>query len=501
MDSWERIALKNAEDAKRRQEDPTYKPQRPEKRQRTGPLELSADFKEKVVASIPLRDLTWSEVKIGKCSILKDRAQTGLLQSKIVSLSNAAGLPLIIAANGGGLIPEGVGVKTKKNKDDEYTVSATIDNDVEHNALVKFCDDMFVWIAEEAPKHYPPATLITEANVVRFFCKPRPKIAGGADCWPSTIRAKAKKQDLVSSDSRLSPNLIITTDTEDHLSIIPHLSGMRWTEMKIELASILFGWKEDSETKLQVPAIYVVANMRRMTVKEDPEQCHYVFPHQQAEHDAHPCIRKHHRATPIADVRLSNPTEYIVFPLVKNKLTRNARIQRADGSKVLIELNGGGTIPYFAINKNQNNQYTWTFSVRNPDEVESCDQFTDDINTNIILPNRATYYPKTTDDVNPKFFLKPFLKDLTDEAKEKNSDRSITVIFDPKELGTSLMIVDENGKLVLDAETLSGRTWAKIVVAVYGLYVNSKGKLFEAGITKRLIYAELAPEVTTYNID
>lgn len=410
--------------------------------------------------------------------------------------------PLVITAShdDGGLIPEYGGVKANRGNDKEFTVRATVFNQQESNALRVFSDDMSAWILKEAPAYYPQGTLITEKNIMRLYSNPTKKSEQGDEFWPSSIRTKAKSMDLVSSDSRLNPDLVLTTDTDEKMTIIPHLAGMRWIELKIELSGILFGWQEDKETKLNVPMISAVSRLRRAKVKEDPEQCHYVFPHQEHEHDPQTCVRKHHFATLIQNTRIGSPTDYIVSSLVKSGMTRTARIMRTGGSRVLIRINGGGTFPIYAINENSHKQMTITFTVSDPDDVNHCVEFAKDINDKIILPQRAVYYPDS-DGMPVERFLKPLLKRQTKAALEKESDRSIGCIFDHKGLGTSVIIVDENNNMILDATQLLNRKWETVIFSVLSLYSNSTGNgMYECGLTKRMVFAKLLPDVESYDI-
>jgi len=496
MSKWAQLAKETKAASKRKAEGvPTETTKDAPLAKKSG---LPSDYKEPVVASMSAKSVTWNDLKFGPAKPLPPRAKEQ--PAKLMNITTNLKQPFILKLTEGGEIVANNGVKLIENSaKEEYYLKASLGMN-EHRIMKKLCDDFVNWALKEGAKHYPPETTLTSENVRRFYTLPKAK-EGSTGEWPSALWTKMKAADLTSSNPGvLSSNLIVTNEMDENITILPHMMGMLWDELKIEFQYVIFGWMKNEETKVEQPMISMCSRLRRAKVKEDVQKCHMVFPHQVAEHDAHICHRRHHVVDMVCTRKaVTGPDSDLIFhPLVSSNKKRSAQIERKDGSLFFLGFNGGGSVPAFAISENLNSQTTFTFTLRDKDEIDACLRVSDDINQNVVLVNRTTYYPgmAETDD-RVKDFFRPIVQLAPLGEPDKLYDEPmITGIFYGGQNGGSTMFVDEDDVPIKDPRDMVNRSWSEVWIAIYGLYVQTNGnKNFKTATTKRVVYVKLAPQV------
>jgi len=448
-----------------------------------GVMRRTGGFAQPSVVPVTAQAFTWQEVVY----LSKTSGTVNL-----IPLRNPTKGPLCIRFVGGGSIPHAIGLQI--NSYGQPHVTFTMDSpeeqrcmDLMHSGL---CDDAIKY----AEQWYPGETVDATTLVGRILSEVKPKKDGGGE-WPRLASANISENDLYAKDDREDPALIIVNENGQRIYNLPDILAQKWTAMTIELKSLVLGHNE----KTNQPHVSISRRIRRLNIAIDENAHHTVFPCDRVLHDKTECKRKHTIITPIAEFSLIR--DAIIHDLKTKDKTTSARIEHKNGGDVVIKLTGGGTLPPFFCDVNRENKHVITVSIDNDDDEKRLDGIVEELRT-IAIERRASYFPKSKDqDDLLKRCVKRVLGKKSDKPEHAKFSRAFGCITDLENLGTTVVIVDGNGEKITDPEQMKYQKWEELWFALRCTYMKVVGEFFEVGFSKRLIYLQLAREMSSYRLE
>jgi hypothetical protein len=193
------------------------------------------------------------------------------------------------------------------------------------------------------------------------------------------------------------------------------------------------------------------------------------------------------------DVGFSFKRDVQTGPMVKAKMTSIIPLHIIGERPVLIQLDGGGNIPSFGLDQNEDkpNKYNVVINIGSDKEYESLNLVRTDL-IDLVLSKWSSWFPeqkKPSDELireqsNPVVSIR---------KRKQNSDAlwpgTIKSAVDRSDVETGICrLVDQDGHR-LELSDLPGMRWTKAVIEIRSIYILSNRSY---GISKRLRYIECA---------
>jgi hypothetical protein len=441
------------------------------------------------VVPMDILDFHWSEVVYGH----KRGGTQGY--PPMIPLRNPTQGPMCITWKGGGTIPQSIGLQRTDNG--KLRLTLQVDSVEERKACGRIYEELIASAMVHAKEWYPDTDIANyNDSVGRILSEVKAKPDGTGE-YPPLASVNIDERDLVPKDLEHEPALVIMKDggQKQEFDVLAVL-GQRWEYMVWELQWLIIGVHKEKG----YPYITLSRRLRRLHIAVDENSFHTVFPEDKERHDATECKRKH--TTPQKLLEFSLKKDATIMPLVMKEKSASARVESKTGGDVILVLKGGGTLPFFVIDQNQQGDINFSFSVDSIEEEQKLDAIVDELRTHVVK-ERATYYPKSEmPDEFLKYTVKRLLGKKSDKPEHADFTRNMSCIIDTEKIGTTVSIIGGLGQAIMEPsrDALVGKRWEEAWIVLRSVYRQVEGDLFKVGFSKRLLYIKLAREMSDYTL-
>ncbi len=458
------------------------------------------------IAPVPLKDFSLGQdAKFGKLPALKPGKD-----ARFMSITTPGGAPLCTTLTGGGCFPPTFAVKLNENEQSAPSarVTFTVDDPEERSAMERMHADIVEYAVNNIAMLFPDDYTKYESyeDFVPYVISPvKAKKTGDGD-WAQTASASVPLADLESSMFGSTPLLeVFDEETGNKIDYFPDIAGQRWKKMTIEWKFFIVGWKEDRKTKIKSPNFAIYRRLRgKLIVTPDLTIPHLIYPEDAERHETSGCVRPHTKVMPVSqfvyfDKERPERQTVRTGEVTMKDMAQTARVVNAtDGGPVVIELNGGGTIPPFFLEPNLQGKLKFSFTVEDPDD-EKC---LNDVSSQLLalVTDRRSEFLGESDckDESIYLFVKELLSKKTKNMVKGGFSRAIGLIFDDQNYGTTSRIVDCVGNEIKDPQELRGKKWSTLWFTISSVYIQTEGQMFKIGFSRRFTYMKLAPDSDQY---